>query len=187
MPPWDRPDAYELEQRAAIQAWKDTPPSVVSRALGYGLRPLGWAVSRIIPRSALEGALRGAHWLAQWTIFEKGVFEKVGVTTPEELKQLNLKDLDALAERFHQWAIGYAVAEGAASGSLGLPGIAIDIPLLVTMALRTVRGIGICYGHLSGTEAERDFALGVLAAAGANSLQEKTAALLVLRQLQVQS
>jgi hypothetical protein len=121
----------------------------------------------------------------QRTIFQERVLKEAGVTTAAELKQLQLRDLDGLAKGFHQWTIGYAVAEGAASGALGLPRIGMDVPLLVTMALRTVQGIGICYGYMSDDEAERGFALGVLAAAGANSLQEKTAALLFLKQLQV--
>jgi hypothetical protein len=107
------------------------------------------------------------------------------VSVQSKLRQLHLKDLDALANSFHGWAIGYAVAEGAASGSLGLPGIAVDIPLLVTMALGTVQAIGLCYGYLVDSETEREFVLGILAAAGANSLQEKTAALLLLRQLEI--
>jgi hypothetical protein len=53
------------------------------------------------------------------------------------------------------------------------------------MALRTVRGIGTCYGFASDTEAEREFILGIISAAVANSMVEKTSALLFLRQLEV--
>jgi EcsC protein family len=96
-----------------------------------------------------------------------------------------LRELDALADSFHRWQVGYAVAEGAVAGAAGLPGIAIDVPSLITLTLRTVRGIGICYGFSSDSEAEREFVLAVIAAAGANSIAEKSAALLMLRQLEV--
>jgi hypothetical protein len=48
-----------------------------------------------------------------------------------------------------------------------------------------VRGIGICYGYTADSETEREFVLGVLSAAGASSLTEKTSAILVLRELEV--
>src|SRR5262249_13395302 len=103
-------------------------------------------------------------------------FREAGVNCCEDLKGLKLEEVDALANSFHRWAVGYAVCEGGAAGSF-------DIPAVVAMALRTVRGIGTCYGFASDTEAEREFILGIISAAGANSRVEKTSALLFLRQL----
>jgi hypothetical protein len=116
---------------------------------------------------------------------EERVFREAGVNCCEDLKRLKLEELDALANSFHRWAVGYAVCEGGAAGAAGLPGIAFDIPAVVAMALRTVREIGTCYGFTSDTEAEREFILGIISAAGANSMVEKTSALLFLRQLEV--
>ncbi len=175
---------YE-EQLQAIQAWKDTPPSIVGQALGYAFAPLAWVITKVAPPSAIEGALRGVDWLARQTLSQGWVFREAGVNCCEDLKRLKLEELDALASSFHRWAVGYAVAEGAAAGAVGLPGIALDIPAVVAMALRTVRGIGACYGYTSDTEAEREFVLGIVSAAGANSMAEKTSALLFLRQLEV--
>ena len=71
------------------------------------------------------------------------------------------------------------------TGASGLPGIALNIPLLITLALRTIRGIGLCYGFESDTEEERRFALAILAAVGANSIYEKDEALVLLKELHV--
>jgi hypothetical protein len=179
------PDMYEQEQLKAIQAWRNTPPSIVGQALGYAFKPLAWVIGKVAPPSAIEGALRGADWLARQTVSEERVFRKAGVSCCDDLKRLKLEELDALANSFHRWAVGYAVFEGGAAGAVGLPGIALDIPAVVAMALRTVRGIGACLGYTSDTDAEREFVLGIISAAGANSMAEKTAALLFLRQLEV--
>jgi len=176
---------YEQEQLKAIEAWKNTSPSIVGQALGYAFEPLAWVIHIVVPPSAIEGALKGADWLARQTLFEERVFREAGVNCCEDLKRLKLEELDALANSFHRWAVGYAVCEGGAAGTAGLPGIAFDIPAVVAMALRTVRGVGACYGFTSDTEAEREFVLGIIPAAGANSMVEKTSALLFLRQLEV--
>ena len=181
----DGAENYEQQQQQAIQAWKAKSPSVISRAVGYAFKPVAWAVKKAVPPSALEGALKGADWAARQTLSEDRVFREAGVLSFEEVKILSLEALDALARSFHRYAVGYAVVEGGATGAAGLPGIAVDIPAIVTIALRTVRGIGACYGYRSDTDAEREFVLGILSAAGANSLEEKVSALLFLRELQV--
>jgi uncharacterized protein (DUF697 family) len=181
----DNPDIYERGQLQEIRAWKDRAPSIVGQAVGYVFKPLGWVIGKVVPPTAIEGTLRGADWAARQTLSEHRVLREAGVHSFDDLKRLELEALDALARSFHRWAVGYAVVEGGAAGAVGLPGIAIDIPAFVALALRTVRGIGACYGYVSDLATEREFVLGILSAAGANSMAEKTSALLFLRQLQV--
>lgn len=45
--------------------------------------------------------------------------------------------------------------------------------------------IGVCYGYECKTKSDRDFILGIMAAAGANSVEEKLAALTTLRMIEV--
>lgn len=180
----DEPNSYEQRQLAAIRQWKERPPSIIGRAVGYAFKPVAWAIGRVVPPSAIEGALKGADWLARKSLSEERVFREAGVASLDDLKRLELKALDKLAGSFHIWAVGYAIVEGGAAGALGLPGMAVDIPAIVALALRTVRGMGACYGYISATETEREFVLGVLAAAGANSMAEKNSALLFLRNVQ---
>ena len=54
------PDNYEQQQLQAIQAWKAKSPSIVSRAAGYALKPVAWAIGKMVPPFAVEGALKGA-------------------------------------------------------------------------------------------------------------------------------
>jgi hypothetical protein len=180
---------YEEEQRQAIGKWRDAPPSVLEEALGVIAAPVAWLLQKIVPAAAIEGALRGADWLAQQTLPHRadatgdGVVNGAGVGDGSANPPQKLSELDETAEGVHRWAVGIAIAEGGAAGAVGLAGIAFDIPALVTLSLRTVRNMGACYGYAGDSEAEREFAFGVLSAAGANSIAEKTAALLFLQQL----
>src|SRR5262249_28580544 len=125
------PDTYAQEQLKAIQSWKDSPPSIFTRAVGNASKPLAWVIKQITPPSAIEGALRGFDWLAQQTIVEERVLRKAGVNSFEDLKRLHLRDLDVVADSFHRSAVVYGVAEGATAGYFGLPVIPVDISAVV--------------------------------------------------------
>ena len=85
----------------------------------------------------------------------------------------------------HNWAIGFAAAEGGAAGAAGLPGVAVDIPTVIVLALRTIHKIGVCYGFEVKTKLDKEFVLAILAASGANEMGEKLAALTTLRTIEV--
>ena len=58
-------------------------------------------------------------------------------------------------------------------------GIAVDIPAALTLAFRTIYKIGLCYGY-APRQTDTEFVHGVLGASGANTMQEKLAALACL-------
>jgi hypothetical protein len=92
---------------------------------------------------------------------------------------------DKLANDVHNWAIGIASAEGAGSGAVGILSTPVDILTIITLALRTIYKIGVGYGYECKTQEDKLFVLSILAASGANSMQEKIVALTTLRQLEV--
>lgn len=95
---------------------------------------------------------------------------------------------DSLANTVHNWAVGIALVEGGAVGLGGIAGLAADVPAIIILALRTIHKIGLCYGYevnASNEEAEKAYALSILAAANANSMQEKAGALIALKELNV--
>lgn len=101
----------------------------------------------------------------------------------EKISDLIGKDLtlsDHMADQVQNWAIGIAVAEGAGTGAFGILGAPIDVPAIITLALRTIHKIGVCYGYECKTKADEMFAYGILSASGANSIEEKLAALATL-------
>jgi hypothetical protein len=71
------------------------------------------------------------------------------------------------------------------TGATGLPGLAADVPSIITLALRTIHKIGLCYGYESTNEMDKNFVLCILSASGANSMTEKLEALTTLRIIEV--
>lgn len=173
---------YEQQQCTEIDKWKNTEPNVVNQAIGTLLKPLTWAVAKVVPDKAIEGAITAAYKAAEFLTDKSDIIRDAQVTDISELKHKDLELSDRLANEVHNWAIGVAGAEGAATGMAGLPGMAVDIPALITMSFRVIHKIGICYGYEATTEEDKNYILQIFSAAGSNTMQEKQAAILILRQ-----
>lgn len=171
---------YELEQLRAIEAWKNEEPGVASMAIGLAASPVMWLVKELIPENAIRAVLEGCNELAHSLTDRNDILIDAGVSRISELKRKELSLCDDLADNVHNWAIGIAMAEGGVAGALGLFGIAVDIPATIILALRTIHKIGLCYGFEPKNEMDKKFAFGILAAAGANSMEEKVKAILLL-------
>jgi hypothetical protein len=176
---------YERAQGQAIRAWKEQEPSVVSKAVGYLFAPIVWLVNKIIPQAALRGALDLSDTAGKWMAQIGTLKSDAGVKEFSELRRAPLHECDRLADSVRNWAVGLATAEGGITGFFGLPGMVADVPLVITFALRTIHRVGLCYGFEMNTEEDRKFVLGILAASGANSIEEKLAALTTLRSIEV--
>lgn len=153
-----------LEEQDAYRA---APPAPVSRAIRGLARPVSFLTHRLIPAEAVEVVLRGADWAASASIRQTAISHDF----------TDLVACDEAALDIRRWALGYAVTSGGAAGALGAAGLAVDVPATITLALRTARLTGLCYGFGAGDEAERVFILDTLQLAGANSHGEKAAAL----------
>ena len=176
---------YEKEQADAIEKWKKEEPGVVSQAFGFVIEPLAWLVNKVVPEKAVRGALDFSNSIAEWLTDSGDVLRDGDVSSPEELRNKSLELSDKLADEVHNWAIGVAVVEGAGTGIFGLPGAAADVPAIITLALRTIHKIGVCYGYECFSEIDKKFVLGIMSASGANSIEEKVAALAALRSIEV--
>lgn len=163
-------DALLAEQ----DSYRDAPPSALPRLARAVSRPIGVLTSRVIPPEVIEVALHGADWGAGASIRKAAVNHDATDLAACE---------DAWAD-VRRWALGYAVTGGGAAGALGAIGLAADIPATITLALRTVRLSGLCYGFDGRADVERVYALDILGLAGANSRDEKRRALQRLETLQ---
>lgn len=176
--------AYEEGESLAIRKWNDAPPGIMAGAMATAALPVTWLVQKVVPEKSIRAALEGANKLAEQLTDGDEILREGGVTSIVELRSGELERSDKLTDSVHNWAIGIAATEGAAAGAIGLPGMAADIPVIVTLAIRTIRKIGLCYGFECKGEAETDFVLGVLPAAGANSISDKIEALLTHRTIE---
>lgn len=173
-------DDYEREQLLAILAWRSESPSIVSQALVRLLSPAVFVVDKMVPLAAMEGIIESARWAALKLTDTRDILRQAGVERVEALQEAELQKCDALASSVHKWAMGIGAGEGAATGAAGLAGVAVDIPAALTLAFRTIYKTGLCYGY-APEQVTAQFADGILAASGANSMQEKLAALVSLQ------
>jgi len=176
---------YEKEQIRAINEWRMEKPTVINTALGYVMFPISIFIQTIVPKSAIRSAMDGTSAAAEWFADEGDILRKGEVSDIEVLKSKGLMLSDKLANEIHNWAIGIASAEGVGSGSLGIFGLAIDIPFIITFALRTIHKIGFCYGYKTKYEENKHFILALLSAASANTANEKAEAVKILRAIDV--
>jgi hypothetical protein len=174
---------YEAQQASSITAWKAAAPSVADQAFGVVLQPAAWLIQRVVPEAAVKAAIDGASRLGRSLADRADVLRDAGVSDIAALREGELAVCDRLADGVHNWAIGMAAAEGTATGALGLLSAPVDIPAIITLALRTIHKVGLCYGYASSTEEDETFVRGILAASGANSMEEKIAALAALNAL----
>ncbi len=177
---------YEKKQVAEIKKWKKEEPGVVNKAFGLVIEPLAWLVQKVVPQAAIKGALDGANAAARWFTDTEDIKKEAGcLHNIEELQRMDLAVSDKLADVVHNWAIGIGTLEGGGTGVFGLPGMAVDVPAIITLALRTIHKIGVCYGFESKTENDNQFVYGIMSASSANYIEEKVAALATLRTIQV--
>ncbi|MBF0248085.1 MAG: EcsC family protein [Alphaproteobacteria bacterium] len=169
---------YERAQADAIAAWKAEEPSAASRAFDRLTAPIAWAVEKIVPDDLAHNVVLGVDGMARALVNAEDILARGDVTSITDLKSEDLSLSDALAEDVHNRALALAGGTGAALGATGVGGIALDLASLMTLALVTVRNIGVCYGY---DEVEEAFVLGVLAASSANTRDEKKSALDHLR------
>ncbi len=178
-------EKYEQEQHTQIEQWKKQEPWVISRYVEFALKPVIWLVSLVIPNKAIQGALMGSNWIGEKLSDTADILKEASVQSLDQLESCNLETLDRISNSVHNWAIGLAVAEGGVTGFFGLPGMVVDIPTIITFAMRTIHKIGLCYGFECKTPEERQIIFSILAAAGANSIEEKSVALATLQALKV--
>ncbi|MBR3723354.1 MAG: EcsC family protein [Selenomonadaceae bacterium] len=178
-------NSYEDKQVSVIKNWMNEEPGVVSQTFGFIAKPLTSVVQAVIPEAAIIAVLNGANSMGEFLADESDILRDGNVSKIEDLRNKDLKISDELANSVHNWAIALAAGEGGVAGATGVVGIAADIPTILTLALRTIHKIGLCYGYRANNKAERDFVLTVLSAAGANSQIEKIRALATLKAIEV--
>lgn len=179
-----KPSVYEKQQIEAITTWEKEPPSVVSQAFGVVSKPVAWVVQKLVPQKAIEGALSLANGAGNLLADTKDILRDGKVSSIEDLKHVNLEVCDGLANSVHNWALGIAAVEGGAAGYFGLPGMAVDIPALITFSLRSIHKVGLCYGYEAKTSEDEKFVMMALSSAGANNPAEKAASVLAMREIQ---
>jgi hypothetical protein len=172
---------YEQKVLKQIRAWQAQPPGWGSRLLAKPGSKVAAAVQVLVPATALRAALEGADRLGRRLSDERSILKRAGVAQLAELRERPLEASDRLSRSVARRALALGGATGAVFGVAGAVGLVADVPTLLTLAMRTIHRIGLCYGEKPATDDERRLALGVFALVSANSMQEKTLAVEALR------
>ncbi len=168
---------YEQKALKKLQRWQAQEPGWGTRLLAKPGSQVAKLVQVVVPVSALRAALEGADAVGRRLVDERSLLKSARVESLDELRAQPLEICDGLADTVTRRGALLGGATGAVSGIAGAAGMVADVPALLTLAMRTIHRIGLCYGERPATESERQLSLGVFAVVSANSLAEKRDAL----------
>ena len=172
---------YEQRVLKQIRAWQAEPPGWGSRVLAKPGSKVAEIVQVLVPATALRAALHGADRLGRKLSDERSILKRAGVAELSELRRQPLEARDRLSRTVMRRALMLGGATGAVFGVVGAAGLVADVPTLLTLAMRTIHRIGLCYGEKPAADDERRLALGIFALVSANSAEEKALAVEALR------
>lgn len=174
------PTHYEQMQLKQLRAWQAEPPDWGTRLLAKPSGKLAEALQSLVPVSALRAALQGVDRVALKLSDHRSLLKRAGVAELSALRSQPLEVCDQLARREERRAMAMAGAGGVLFGIAGAAGLVADVPALLTLALRTIHRVGLCYGEDVVAASHQRLAIGVFALASANSAEEKQTAITAL-------
>jgi EcsC protein family len=111
----------------------------------------------------IEKSLRVAAYASALSVDEQAVaLEQNRLIRRKKGVAESLRLCDDLAKKHWVNHRKYAAAEGAAAGLAGIVGFVADVPLVISLAIREIRLIGLCFGYRVNTPAEVDYVIHVL-------------------------
>ncbi len=155
-------DEYEARQADEIAAWKSERPSLVMAAFRRLSQPLTRAAARAMPASTFGSVVLKAEQMSEMFGGKKEVARRAGARNIADLRSRTLAECDALAAEVSTPAERRALVEGIVAGLGGIVTETMNMPVLVTAALRCVYRIGHCYGYPLDRENDRQYVLGIL-------------------------
>lgn len=182
---------YEKHALKEIHNWKNPEIGWFGQAMKIINQPLDKAGDLLLDtpgvgfaiRKSIEGLTSICNDAAQWSVRPEAIFEEFrsaghgDVKNHKDLIQLDLEDIDKVVGWLAAKYKGIALVEGAGTGTLGLPGIAIDIPALIALNLRAIGEYAAYYGFDSSRQEERLFAFNVLGLASSPTDASKALAM----------
>lgn len=163
--------------RRRIQKWEDEDPSsLLTKHIEKTTAPLQWLVELLLPETLVQEAVEKTLWAAEQLTDRQDVLKFHQVTSVDQIPGARIEHCDAIADQVHNWAVG----AGAALGAWDVAGpltIAPSLASLFTLAFRTVKKIGLCYGFDTSKAEEEMIVLQIFAAASTLYHRDKVAAL----------
>ncbi len=181
---------YEKRALREIHAWKSPEITWLDQAMEKIRWPLDKAGDLIVNTpglgpaivNAIQGLVSVTNDAAQWSVNSEAIYSQFRkedhvVRQPQDIFSLDLKVVDNAIGRLDAKYKGLALAEGAAAGAGGAPGLVADVPALLALNLRAIGEYATYCGFDVSSQRERLFVMNVLAMASSPGHAEKVAAL----------
>lgn len=183
--------AYDKNALKDIHKWKNPEVGFLSKSLELISKPLNSAGELVLStpvvgeaiQSSVQGLVSVCNDAALWSVRADAIFEEFrndgyhNVHDYADIELLNLEDIDKTVGWLAAKYKGLALAEGAGTGVLGIAGMAIDIPTLITLNLRAIGEYATYYGFDINRQEERLFAFNILGLSSASSAMAKNVAM----------
>ena len=175
---------YESDQVRQIAVWKAEKPSIRTGLFTKIGPSVARFAERLIPSQVAQGAIAKVYEEAELAATRGDIERQADVHDLGELRHRPLQECDRLAHGIGVWAKGLAVAGGAATGAGGFLTSALDVPVLLTLALRTILKIGHCYGYPLDQPKDRRIVMGILMVAATDDPEKKQELLARLKEVE---
>ena len=182
----------QLEQRQSdqdpIQRLREQLPNLSRQLLVGRFASVSRLASQLMPHQLMDQltdqVLEQAVQFAELLSGNDALYDELGVLSLSELRQLDLTQADALADRVASRNRLLGATEGAATGLAGFVGAIADLPLSAIIVLRTIYQTAECYGYDLADLDGRQHIYQVLADTDWGVLVEKQTVLLSLVSVQ---
>ncbi|MNK52796.1 EcsC protein family protein [compost metagenome] len=150
-------------------------PKIIQKKLGQAIDEMGSFVQTggqyLVSESAVLSKLRNEAVLG--TAARVPQMELDDPLTLESARRLPIAVMDKTCEELVQSRTAFATAQGATTGFGGLFTLAIDIPAILGLSLKTIQEIAITYGYDPKEKLERIFVIKCLQFASADIVGKK--------------
>ena len=180
---------YVKTAKRQIKEWETRGPGYFAQVSDLLVLPFERVAAALVPAAARNAVASAIHKVLAGLSSATHVIsneEKIRMQVELACEEYGdeLKGPDAVAEHYWKRGVAYGLGEGAATGAVGLVGLAADVPALLTVSLRLIRQIGICYGYDAGSREEREYIMHVLRVGSSSDIKSKLEFLVAVRQLE---
>ena len=193
-PIFDRPD-YVARAHREIERWERCRRRrAIGKLTDFVLGPAGALTERMVPpwlktfsTLLIEKSLRLAAYASALSVDEQALAaEQNRLIRRKNGVGESLRLCDDLAKKHWANHCKYAAAEGAAAGLAGMVRFVVDVPLVISLAIREIRLIGLCFGYRVNTPAEVDYVIHVLRIGSSVDPANKASSLDALKKIEAQ-
>ncbi|WP_271077365.1 EcsC family protein [Aurantiacibacter sp. MUD61] len=131
--------------------FRNSKPSWLGRGIERLTHPFGKAVASVVPKSLVEGVLKGVDAAVGAPQLVKFDHDPTDIAAAREA-----------AKRVSRAARGISGSTGVAAGFGGVMTMSLDIPATIAIALRTIRDTGRAYGYGGEGPQEKLFRMQIL-------------------------